>query len=237
MMGIIDAMRKTAKTINGIESCLSRRAAWACATPEIKSYDYFLRTLIHSVHMVYDGYMAGDFIDVMASLIQGQLTRAYQEGVQEAGLDIDEMTSEMHEELEKFILSEFDYVDRFYRDIVDARIDEQPVEPLLARAQLWANRYNDVKNAAMRTVVLIKGGKLVWRLGATEEHCVTCNALNGIVAFAKEWEASGYKPQSPPNPLLECKGWNCGCSLTETSARRSPKALKRLLDMAVTRYV
>lgn len=237
MISILDYMRDTMKHFPHVFTLLSARARWMSAIPDVtKSYDYFLRTLTHMVHSVYDGYMGGDFIDIMASLVQGQLTRAYQEGVLETGLSIDEMTEEMQKEIEKFILSEYDFVDQFYRDIVDAKIDGSPVDPLLIRAKMWANRYNDVKNAAIRTVTALKGGKLIWMLGDAE-HCTTCLSLSGTIAFAKEWEESGFKPQSPPNPLLECQGWNCKCSLVPTDKRRSPKALAKLLDLAITRYL
>lgn len=234
MKELIEAMRMAVIKCPAIKSALSPMARWLSATPDVKSFDYFLRTLVNLVHSVYDGYLGGDFIDIMASLVQGQLTRAYHEGVMEAGLSVDEMTPEMEKELEEFILSEYDYVDQFYRDIVDARVDGAPVDALISRASLWANRYNDVKNAAMRTVTLVKGGKLIWLLGATEEHCGTCNALNGKVAFAKEWEIAGLHPQTPPNPLLECEGWRCGCTLTPTDARRSPKVLDYLLNVVAS---
>lgn len=51
--------------------------------------------------------------------------------------------------------------------------------------------------------------------------------LNGIVAYAREWNEYGIHPQSPPNDLLECGGWRCQCRLVSTAKRVTPKA-KRL---------
>jgi hypothetical protein len=113
---------------------------------------------------------------------------------------------------------------------VDAAKNELGWDGMLARAELWANRYTDTVNIAILTT---KEQKLVWNLGATEEHCETCAALNGIVAWASEWELANVHPQSPPNDLLECGGWKCDCSLEPTEKRRSPKALTTLLDIAV----
>ena len=99
-----------------------------------------------------------------------------------------------------------------------------------SRVDIWANRYPETENRARMHF----GGKqrLEWVLGATEKHCSTCAALNGIVAFAEEWEESGVQPQSPPNGALECGGWQCDCSLVPTDRRRSANALTRIMDIA-----
>ena len=70
--------------------------------------------------------------------------------------------------------------------------------------------------------------RMKWELGETEEHCETCAALNGIVAFAREWETLGVHPQDAPNNKLECGGWQCGCTLTPTSQRRTSDAYGRI---------
>ena len=99
---------------------------------------------------------------------------------------------------------------------------------------MWSNRYNEVVNEAK----IWFGGKqrLKWKLGATEKHCTTCQALDGIVAYASEWEQSGLKPQNPPNPNLECGGWHCDCSLETTDEKRSPDALGTLMDLATAAH-
>jgi len=62
----------------------------------------------------------------------------------------------------------------------------------------------------------------LWVFDDTAEKCDTCLALNGIVAYAWEWETAGFRPQSPPNALLTCGGWHCECELRHTEKRRSP---------------
>jgi len=74
----------------------------------------------------------------------------------------------------------------------------------------------------------------VWVIGETEVSCSTCLALNGIVAYASEWEESGVHPQGPQNGALACGGWNCDCSLDTTNARRTRDALGRIMDIAVS---
>ena len=192
---------------------------------ETKTVAFYLRTMQGLIRSLYNGDIGGEFIDIMANLISGQLRQAYVNGAADAGLLEIEITGEMEKELQSFILAEYNYVDRIFRDIVDARIDKTPIEPLLARAQLWANRWNEVYNAAKHTVMLIFGGKEIWILGPTEEHCESCMPLAGIVAFATEWEASGFKPQGK---MLDCGGWNCKCELVPTTARRSNKPAAQL---------
>jgi hypothetical protein len=74
------------------------------------------------------------------------------------------------------------------------------------------------------------GQRMMWVYGDAD-HCSTCEQLNGIVAYASEWETLGVKPQSPPNPLLQCGGWRCKCSLRVTDRRRSPKAFETIMNI------
>jgi hypothetical protein len=97
-----------------------------------------------------------------------------------------------------------------------------------SRVDMWVNRYEDTKNEAI-LFYSEKNQRLRWVYGDTQ-HCETCAQLNGIVAFASEWEQAGVQPQSPPNDLLTCGGWNCQCILEPTDDRRSPDALTRIMD-------
>lgn len=97
-----------------------------------------------------------------------------------------------------------------------------------SRVDLWVSRYEDTKNEAI-LFYSEKNQRLRWVYGDTQ-YCETCSQLNGIVAFASEWETAGVQPQSPPNDLLECQGWHCQCTLEPTDDRRSADALTRILD-------
>jgi hypothetical protein len=196
------------------------------------TYGHYSRQISGAVAMLYNGAMTeAEFVTLFSDIIPQQLRRAWNEGMAENGLDPGDITEEWQLTLDARILSEFDFVDRFAAAIVAARSDPTALQGLLARGDLWANRYNDVANEA-RLLTADSKEKYVWRMGATEEHCQTCSALNGIVAFAREWEQARFRPQDPPNDLLECGGWRCDCTLESTTARRTPKALDRLLDIA-----
>lgn len=202
-----------------------------------KTYEHYSRSIRQRVEALYAGEMTeGAFVDFMAEIIPQQLRRAWNEGMRENGLDPEtEMEPEWEDQLQAMIESEFDFVDGFAADIVDGAKREAGVDQFLARADLWANRYNDVLNEA-RLMSSDARVKYVWRLGATEEHCQTCAALNGIVATSREWEESRFRPQEPPNELLECGGWRCDCSLEKTSERKTPGALDKLLTIATMKF-
>ena len=207
-------------------SVLSRMVA----IPEIlsiKTYEYYLRTIEELVRDLYRGDIAeGDFVGAMADLIQAQLTRAWNEGMRENDLDpVEDMEPEWQEILDGLILDEYNYVDGFAADIVAGRDPDVPEHEgwaqFLARAVIWANRYNDVVNTS---IITTKEQKLLWVYGDTD-HCTTCERLNGIVAWASEWDEAGVKPQSPPNDNLECGGWRCQCTLIPTGNRHTRNAL------------
>lgn len=216
---IVQAVQLAVKKWPGILPYLSRKARHMAGDTELKTYDYYLRALRGLVIGLYRGYLGGEFRDIMTDLVFGQFTDAYEQAMKDN--EVATMTPEMRTELDNLIETEWGFVEGFFSDIIDARVDGTPVDPLLSRAELWANKWNDVYNKASMTIEVMFGGKLKWILGATEEHCATCSALNGIVAWAKDWEESGIHPQNAPNAHLECGGWRCDCSLEHTDEKRT----------------
>ena len=198
-----------------------------------KTYDYMLGVIVHSVRSVYNGWMGGEFIDIMQALIIGQMTQAYRQAWEDDGntsfILPDFLQAGLNENIARN--TNFDFLYQYYTDIVDARVDNTSIDPLIARASLWANRYNEAYNEAVALISSSRGGKLIWQLGATEAHCSTCAALNGIVAYADEWELAGCYPQNAPNGALDCGGWRCDCALEQTTARRSRNAYNRIMSI------
>ena len=190
-----------------------------------KTYDYYLRTIEGYVRDLYRGDIEeGDFVTQMSELIDAQLNRAWAEGMRENELDpVEDMEPEWQSMLDEIILSEYDYVDNFAADIVAARDEQLDWEPLLSRADMWANRYNDVVNQSIMTT---KEQKLIWVYGDTD-HCDTCVALNGIVAWASEWEEADIRPQSD---RLQCHGFNCACEIIPTGNRHTRNALDAIMS-------
>lgn len=202
---------------------------------ELKTVEHFVRTLSSMTRQLYRGELSEyDFVNQMATLIQEQLTRAWNEGMRQNDLDPqEEMKPEWANMLQELILNEFIYVDQFAADIVATSRanngDEAKWGGLLSRAEMWANRYNETVNTAVRVT---KEQKLRWDLGQTEKHCNLCSKLNGIVAFSSEWEELGVHPQDPPNSNIECGGWNCDCKFTPTTERRTRDAYNRILAVS-----
>jgi hypothetical protein len=198
----------------------------------LKTYTHFSRQISQAVRDLFNGGDVGDFTGTMAEIISVQLPKAWAAGMDENGLSYpDDMIEEWQLQLDGIILSEYNYVDGFAQAIIDARDNPDALPGLIKRGDLWANRYNDVQNQAL---MMTAGGKdrMVWILGDSEENCPTCSALNGIVAYSREWEQSRFKTQNPPNGMLECGGWQCHCQLLPTNQRRTRNALDRLIEIA-----
>jgi hypothetical protein len=222
---------QVAEAVPSVKAFLSDRTRFVLAKPEAyKSYDYFLSNIERIVRTLYNGQIGGEFIDLMANLISGQLLDAYEKAYKDEGY-ADELPAYLYNAYQDDVLKQYEHVDRFFRDIINARLDGKPIEPLLARAKMWANRWNESYANALRVLALENGQNMIWNYGEAE-HCDTCRDLNGIVASAKEWQISGLKPQGE---MLDCHGYNCKCECVPTKKRRSPKALDTLITIAMNR--
>jgi hypothetical protein len=200
----------------------------------LKSIEQYDRQLWEYALALYRGGDAGEFIDKFTAAITNQLTRAWNEGSRSVGVEPEDMSDEDRAYLKEIIDSEYEHVLDLGTAIEAAQDKtlEEFRQSFRSRIDLWVNRYTDTTNKAK--VYFGDRTRLEWKLGETENHCDTCAALNGIVAFAFEWEQSGVKPQSPPNDVLACGGWQCDCRLEVTDKRRSPNALQRIMDIAVS---
>jgi len=184
----------------------------------IKTIAYYDRSLSRAVRDFYGGEIdAGEFIDEMIRLVEGQLTRAWNEGMRGNGLDPRRnMTDAWREVLQGEINSEFDHVLDFAADVERAAANQAALAPLMQRVQMWVNRYTDVLNLSIITTAK-QEDRFKWIYGDTH-HCETCAMLNGVVATKEQWDASGFRPQNPPNEMLECGGWRCQCRLEKTDS-------------------
>ncbi len=203
-----------------------------------KSYDQFRARLWGACQRLFSGGKDRYFESGFVRSIDVQLTEAWNEGAADVGVMPEDMTETDHSILENVIDSETEFINGIAGDIATARDSGMKREDFDrqfgARVDLWANRYNETVNRA-RTYF---GGRqrLKWNIGATEEHCPFCSALDGIVAYAEEWFNLNLQPQSPPNPALTgekngekgCEGWRCDCHLDPTDEKRTYGALKKI---------
>ena len=139
---LIKIAREAVKVAPQVRPHLSAKTRWMLYEPaEYKTTDYMLNVIEGLVNGVYNNLVGGDFIDAMANLISGQLTQAFQQAFEDEGYTDFVLPDYLSAALESMILSQYDYVDQFFRDIINARIDGTSVSPLLARARLWANQW------------------------------------------------------------------------------------------------
>ena len=178
-----------------------------------KSLRHFEKVIVSNVKLLHSGRRdAADFVDRMAALIEDQLRVAWNDGMRANDLDPRrDMKPEWEAILQDLIAEEWAHIESFAAAIELAAAEEKPVDGLLSRAQLWVNRYHEVVNLSKLTTR--PKDRFVWRLGKTEEHCETCFTLNGVVATAADWAASGYRPQGRN---LKCGGWHCDCRVEYT---------------------
>jgi hypothetical protein len=234
----IEILRAVIKSMPAMRPYLKGRARWLAYVPEsYKSYDYYLANIQGLVNGVYSNYIGGEFIDSMANLISGQLLDAYQQAIADQGFTDFFLPDYLQASLDDLILNQFEFVDSFFRDIIDARVDNTPIAPLLSRAKDWAHQWDVAYEQARQLMNMKNGGNLIWRKGATENGCSTCANLDGIVMFAKEWEQLGVHPRGYPNKKLQCEGGgpvnNCDCTLEPTEQRRTAGAYGKVEEITI----
>lgn len=202
----------------------------AFAAKPYKTYEELLEFVKSTVRDAYIGKMSTfEFVDDMVRGMSGQIRDAYEYAWSDA-----EMEGNFPRWLDKSLMDftsravDMNWIYSFYKDIVKARELKTPLLPLLERAQLWANRWNDAYNVAMLAINSQMGQKLKWREGDTADKCDVCVALDGIVAYAAIWDELGVKPQSAPNSKLTCGGWRCGCYFEVTNERATRGAKDRI---------
>ena len=225
-------LNKAVELVPEVKAHLSARALEV-----LKSIGTYGRQLWSYALDLYRGDDPGIFITNFVNAISNQLTRAWNEGAREMGVTQEDMTDDDRAELQWIINAEYEYIIDLGAAITAAQsvTMQEFRDAFRSRIDMWVNRYTDVVNQAK----IYFGGKtrLEWVEGDTIEKCPTCLALNGIVAFAQEWEQAGVRPQSPPNDALVCGGWNCSCTLQTTDKRRSPLALQRIMDIVTAANV
>jgi len=146
------------------------------------------------------------------------------------GVQPSELTPEERLAMQSAIYSEINELDGFAVLIEQgSKANGGKLAPLLQRAELWAGRYDDVVNRAK--LMAGKDQKLQWTINYTrvvKVNCPSCLKLSGKIKRASYWQREDVHPQQPPNPKLECEGWQCGCGLVPTDEPCTPGPLPKL---------
>lgn len=159
------------------------------------------------------------FFDIMLTAIDRFYQEAWLAGAAQCGIQgMDELTPEEQLRLRALIISDQQYIHGIATAIEEnSRERGGRLAPLMARGELWINRYNMVYNEGQAAACADR--KLRWILGPTERHCRSCSGLNGRVYRASVWQRNGALPQSSQ---LACNGFRCQCRLEPTGERGTP---------------
>ena len=160
-------------------------------------------------------------------VMRAQLRRlgqeAYKDGLADGGVAVDSLSEDDRASFNTILVEQSGYVSGL-ADVVYG--DAVTLQNFEARAKMWANKS---LRAFYQAGVLSadRNGMYEWRLGATEEHCKTCKALDGQIHRYSTYMKSGMKPGSEN---LACHGDNCDCKLKRKRGKnvrargRLPKA-------------
>jgi hypothetical protein len=207
----------------------------------LQDYDNSLTRLV-SIYLnelrTHPGLPGASFGVDFANVVEAGLNEAWRLGIRENDA---EMTDDMQAVVDGVIAEERTHIPDLAAFLVEVAGNAATMGEAITLAQvrlsLWVSRYTDVYNQAVLASADEKT-KLIWTLGATEQHCSSCGQLDGVVAYAREWEAAQLRPQNPPHELLECGGWKCDCSLSPTNERHTRDAasiLDRVRQAGISR--
>ena len=167
------------------------------------------------------------FLEAMRIVLEKRLRMAWYEGARECGILPDELTDAEKMRLESEIALQVSYLPPFAADIqAKSKAAGGKLGPHMQRAEGWTVRYGQFK--AMGAASACGDKKLIWVLGATIKHCVSCLKLQGKVKRANYWYTRGILPGVPGASYLACHGYGCECRLPPTTDRASPGPLPGL---------
>ena len=159
------------------------------------------------------------FIDSMISTIQRGLTRAFGEGLKQAGVDPANLDAPAYlperlaldETINQNQASLFNFSAFIQRERADNYLEgkkQVAIEHVMNRALLWSNQYDKARTTAF---TMASGDALLtWGLGPTSDHCLSCLTFDGRTYRASTWAKYGALPKSS---RLCCGGYRCQCGL------------------------
>ena len=183
----------------------------------LKTESSYLRSIRASITGLWRSQISSsDFQSSMLAAITRAYNQAAIEGAKQCGISVDEMTDEELKKVQELIENEKQYIDGLMGDIVENnQANGGKLNELIYRANLWSNKYNEVKQ--LIRMMACGNKKYKWQTGLGKRSCTDCLNLNGRVYRGKTWSAAGLAPGCR---LLACgAGGKCGCSLDETDER------------------
>jgi hypothetical protein len=173
----------------------------------------FRRNLRASVRGLWTGALTKrQALSTFRAAIERGIEQAWREGAAECGIQPDELTVQELTARDEFIFEQNDFATDFIDTIADqSKANGGSLTPLLQRAEMWVNRYNDAKTQGK--VLACADFKAQWFIGPTEKHCPSCAGFDKRVYRFSTWDRNNALPQ---NRCLACNGFNCQCRLDPT---------------------
>ena len=179
----------------------------------VKSYGDQLANLVYDV---FNGNSDPvDFRRAHKALLREDAPKVYREGLREGGIteeDIDdEDTAAMNEAVDDWLGSQVTFVNDFAKAIGSARKDKEQRPAILDRVEQWIDSLRTLGDLGKAYAIRNEKGR--WVMGDTE-HCETCLKLSRMKPHRLRWYTDrGYIPGENGSETLDCKGFNCMCSI------------------------
>lgn len=154
---------------------------------------------------------------ILRALLRNKLRigglHAYEDGLREGGANpADVPADERARAVATWMAAQSPYVDNFVNELKASGLSAPQIA---MRADMWVNK--SIRTAFNAGLADANDSQMYrWQLGATEQHCQTCLALNGQVHKMKDYVKAGLLPGSS---ALECKGYQCDCHLVPVKGR------------------
>lgn len=146
-----------------------------------------------------------DFEQDLRDLLYGTGLDAYVNGLKDGGGD-GLLDDSMQSEVDSWLAQQIKYTSGLTDEIYSDGLAKGMIR---RRAAMWATKSLDrMYYAGLMRVAANQ--PYTWWMGPTEQHCNTCSTLNGVTRLLKDWYRRDILPGSG---RLECKGFNCLCSL------------------------
>lgn len=149
---------------------------------------------------------------------------AYLEGLREGGVPIEELDGSDRKAITEWIGGQLAHVNGFAADTVAARGNDAKRKQIMARLDLWVESMRTIGNQGLMSAQKNKMG--TWRLGPTEEHCITkngrigCANLHGKRHRLSWFLSRGIIPRQPGSAILGCQGYQCLCGIFDDKGNR-----------------
>jgi hypothetical protein len=182
-----------------------------------KSYNTYLTSIRGAIRALYREQLSlFEFVDNMVSIIERNLIIAWNNGAADCGIRPNEFSQAELLVRDRYISDQFRYILGLGQS-VQADRNVVRIGESLRRAEMWANRWRDIRALGSQTVCA--DIKMLWQWAPEKEHCVDCQAMNGRVYRNSTWNRYGIRPGSAN---LACFGGHCGCELVPTDLPITP---------------